>query len=206
MSTRIRKEEYTALGDFILPSFERDQAMIVAQFHKFDNVFLTAFTTKLAFVKQLESSLVMTDEQKNATISLYTTATDLNNALTVLNSYIADAGLSTGAITALKRDLFSHNIEGAILKVEAVKQYVTSNQVLLEAEGMSNNFATTLADFKDKLETKNALQNQYMNNLKQLTEANTVHYNALYGFIFKKEKYSCKAPLATTIMILFLNE
>ena len=185
MKTRVRKEEYTALGDFILPSFVRDQSAIVAMFPKFDNVFLSAFTTKLAFVKQLESGLVMTEEQKNATISLYETATDLNNKLTVLNSYMADAGLSTNAVTILKKDLFKHNIEGAILKIEALKQYVTSNQIALEAEGMSNGFTATLDDYKVQLETKNGLQNQYMNNLKQLTETNSIHYDTLYGFISK---------------------
>ena len=185
MKTKIRKEEYTTLGDFILPSFERDQAIIVAKFPKLNAAFLTAFTTKLAFVKQLESSLVMTDEQKNATSNLYKTAGILNNELTVLNSYLADADLNTSAVSSLKKDLFVHNIEGAILKLESVKQYVSSNQIALEAEGMPTDFVMTLDGFKTELETKNELQNQYMNRLKLLTETNGVHYTELYGFISK---------------------
>jgi hypothetical protein len=185
MNFRIRKEEYTALGDFILPSFIRDQAAIAALFPKFDSAFMDAFTAKLTFVKTLESSLVMTEEQKNATASLYQTAADLNNQLTFLNSYISDAGLASAAVTDLKNDLFSRNIEGAILKTEAVKQYVTSHQTALEDQGMSATFVSTLDDLKGKLEVKNAMQNQYMNSLKKLTEVNGVHYDALYAFISK---------------------
>lgn len=185
MKARFRKEEYTALGDFILPSFERDQATIVALFPKFDSVFLTAFTTKLSFVKQLESNLVKRLEQKNVTISLYQIASDLSNQLSILNSYMADAGLPTNIISALKRDLHDHNIEGAILKLEGLLQVVRNNQTVLEAEGMLTDFGRTLADYKVQLETKNGLQNQYMNSLKQLTESNGSHYEELYGFIVK---------------------
>ena len=186
MKTLLRKEEYTALGDFIIPSFVRDQATIVALFPKYDAAFLNAFTTKLDFVKNLESSLIKTSEQKNATVSLYETATSLNNALSILKNYIIDAELNgAAAVTALKNDLFAHNIEGAILKVEAMKQYVRTNQAVLEAEGMAQDFGESLTDYKAQLETKNALQNQYMNSLKQLTENNGKHYDELYGFMLK---------------------
>ena len=185
MKTRLRKEEYTTLGDFILPSFVRDQATIVAQFPKLDDAFLTAFTTKLAFVKQLESSLIKTEEQKGITNSLYQTAAELNAKLTVMNSYIADADLSTVIVTNLKNDIYNRNIEGAILKIEALIQYITSNQTALEAEGMPTDFVSKLTDYKAALETKNGLQNQYMNSLKQLTETNGKHYEELYGFITK---------------------
>ncbi|WP_264521222.1 hypothetical protein [Flavobacterium sp. N1994] len=66
MSTRVKKEEYTALGDFILPSFVRDQPTIVAKFPKFNNAFLTAFTTKLNFVKKLENRVVKAEEKKES--------------------------------------------------------------------------------------------------------------------------------------------
>jgi len=168
-----------------LPSFIRDQAAIVALFPKFDSVFMDAFTAKLAFVKGLESSLVMTEEQKTATASLYQTAADLNNQLTFLNSYIKDAGLNSVAVTDLKNDIFSRNIEGAILKTESVKQYVTSHQAALESQGMPADFASKLDDYKNKLAIKNGLQNQYMNSLKKLTEVNSAHYDELYGYISK---------------------
>ncbi|WP_264520666.1 hypothetical protein [Flavobacterium sp. N1994] len=185
MITRIKKEEYTALGDFILPSFVRDQAIIVAKFPKLNDAFLTAFTTKLNFVKKLESRVVKAEEKKKVTADLYQTAAALNAELTVLNSYVADAGLNTQVVTALKNDLYIANIEGAVLKTEGVLQYVTSNQAALEEEGMSAAFVATLDDFITKLAAKNSLQNDYMNSLKQLTETNGSHYDELYGFISK---------------------
>ena len=185
MKTQLRREEYTALGDFMLPSFVRDQATIVAMFPKFDTAFLTAFTTKLDFVKQLERSVVKTEEQKKVTISLYEDSTALNLELTVLSNYAADAGVNTTPISALKNDLRNRNIEGAIEKIAGVKQYVIQNQPELEAEGMNASFTTTLDDYSSKLSTKNALQNEYMNSLKQLTENNGKQYDELYSFMVK---------------------
>lgn len=185
MSTRVKKEEYTALGDFIMPSFVRDQPTIVAKFPKFNNAFLTAFTTKLNFVKKLENRVVKAEEKKKVTVDLYQTAAALNAELTVLNSYVGDAGLNTQVITALKNDLYNGNIEGAVLKTEGVLQFVTSNQAALEEEGMSAAFVATLDDYITKLAAKNSLQNDYMNSLKKLTETNGSHYDELYGFISK---------------------
>ena len=185
MKTQLRREEYTALGDFMLPSFVRDQATIVAMFPKFDTAFLTAFTTKLDFVKQLERSVVKTEEQKKVTISLYEDSTALNLELTVLSNYAADAGVNTTPISALKNDLRNRNIEGAIEKIAGVKQYVIQNQPELEAEGMNASFITRLDDYSSKISTKNALQNEYMNSLKQLTENNGKQYDELYSFMVK---------------------
>ncbi len=185
MSTRIRKEEYTTLGDFILPSFTRDQATIEASFPKFNAAFLEAFTAKLNYVKELEASLVLSDEQKVATKKLYDIASGLNTELTKLNSYIKDAGLNNNAVTALKKDLFNRNIEGAILKLEALKQYIITHKVRLSAEGLPDGFGDTLSHYKIKLELQNGMQNEYMNRLKQLTETNAVHYAELYSYISK---------------------
>lgn len=185
MKTKLRKEEYTAMGDFILPSFVRDQAEIESKFPKFNAAFLTAFTTKLEFVKRLESSLVVTDEQKKVTKDLYETAGVLNAELTVLNSYINDADLNPATVTAVKNDIFAHNIEGAVLKLEAVIQFIKLNQAELEAEGMPLDFRSILMDYKKQLETKNTIQNNFMNRIRTLVETNRQHYDELYGYIAK---------------------
>lgn len=185
MKTKLRKEEYTAMGDFILPSFVRDQAEIESKFPKFNAAFLTAFTNKLEFVKHLESSLVVTDEQKKVTKGLYETAGVLNAELTVLNSYINDADLNPATVTAVKNDIFAHNIEGAVLKLEAVIQFIQLNQAELEAEGMPHDFRSILMDYKEQLEAKNTIQNNFMNRIRTLVETNRQHYDELYGYIAK---------------------
>ena len=185
MNLKIRKEEYTALGDFVKASFVRDQAVILVRFTKLNAGFLADFTAKLEEVKILESGLVLTEEQKTATANLYAEASLLNKELNFLIRYIKEAELSSEAVTELKKDLTVNNIEGAILKIESVKQYVIAKSAALESFGMSTSFVADLEAHKVSLSEKNALQNSYMNSRKQLTEANKVKYKELYAFITK---------------------
>jgi hypothetical protein len=182
---KIKKEEYTTVADFIRPSFVRDQGAIVARYPRFDGVFLAAFDGQLAVVKTLESGLVVTMAQKNATVSLAAEADVLNKELNFLNSYIRDAGLTTGAVTDLKKDLNNGNIEGAVMKLESVKQFVVANTTALEAEGMAVGFAGVLDAHKVSMADKNRLQNDYMVAHKRLVDANKGQFEALYGFISK---------------------
>lgn len=185
MSTRIRKEEYTSLGDFVRTSFVRDQAIIMARYPKLNADFLASFTAKLEEIKTLESGLILTESQKTVTANLYAEAGILNKELNFLNSYIADAGLNNSVVTAMKSDLFKNNIEGAILKIESVKQFITAHLTALEAEGMAATFPAALEAHKVSLSANNALQNSFMNNRKSLTAASKVQYEALYDFITK---------------------
>ena len=185
MNLKIRKEEYTTLGDFVKTSFVRDQAVILLRFTKLDAEFLANFTAKLEEVKTLESGLVLSEEQKAATSWLYAEAAILNKELNFLIRYIKEAGLSSQAVSDLKKDLIVNNIEGAILKIESVKQYVIANSVALEALGMSMTFVDDLEAHKVSLTERNALQNSYMNSRKQLTEINKSKYKELYAFVTK---------------------
>ncbi len=185
MSVKIRLEEYSALGDFVKASFVRDQGELVARFPKLDGQFLTDFGAKLQEIKTLESAIVITAEQKTATAQLYDEAKVLNRELNFLSAYIKDAGLDATAVSDLKKDLRTGNIEGALLKIEGVKQFVVAHKTVLEAEGMASNFDATLDAHKNSMMQKNALQNSYMNNRKQLTEQNSAKYKALYLYITK---------------------
>ena len=183
MGSKIRKEEYTTLGDFILPNFRRDQAAIEALYPKLDTAYLAAFMAKLEFVKGLESRIVLNEQQKNATKGLYESAAAINKDLTYLGSYLKDAGLNSRLVTELKAELYNRNIEGAILKLEAIKQYITGHLGILEAEGMPSDYMDRLAGYKRALETGNTMQNQFMDKMKQLTETNAAHYEELYKYM-----------------------
>lgn len=182
---RIRKEEYTALGDFLLPAFTRDQADIVTQYPKLDAAFLNAFQDKLRFVKRLESSIVITEKQRKATATLYEMADELNSDLTRLNSYVKDARLNSSAITALKTELFKRNIEGAVLLMEGIIQYITEHKTVLETEGMLEGMIEKLTNYKEEMEAKNTDQNLFMNQMKELTDRNLRHYEELYEYMAK---------------------
>ena len=185
MNANLRLEEVAPMGDFVKTSYTRDFDAIKAKFPKMDEAFRTAFFEKLEFVKELESSLELTESQKGVTASLYAEADALNEELNFLSAYFDDAGLNKGIITDLKTDLFNGNIEGALLKIEGVKQFVTVHQAALVAEGMDGNYADKLRDYKVSMTAKNALQNEIMDNRKQLTERNIGHYEALKKMIRK---------------------
>lgn len=183
MNLNVRKEEYTVLGDFIFTSYNRDLATISARFPKLGTAYKDNFVAKLEFVKQLESGLVLKESQISTTASLYAVASELNGELNFVSSYFKDAGLNAALVTNLKNDLFSHNIEGALLKIEDLKQYVVAHLAALVDEGMAADFPDKLADYKLNLNAKNNDQNAIINNHKELINANIEHYKALYEFI-----------------------
>jgi hypothetical protein len=181
----IKKEEYTAIADFIRKSFERDQSAITVRYPKLNAAFLTAFSAKLEHVKKLESAAVTTKHQKKATQELYAEADALNDELTFLIDYFKDAGLETTVISKLKEDLWRNNIEGAVLKIESVMQLIESDQEALVEEGMASDFTATLAAHKVSLSDKNQLQNQHINAGRSITENNKGAYESLYDDILK---------------------
>ena len=183
MNSNVKHEEVTPLGDFVLTSYARDFDAIKSKFSILDGAFKDGFVAKLAFVKELESGLVLTEEQKGVTASLYAEAERLNGELNFLSTYFADADLNSGIVTAVKNDLFNGNIEGAILKLEGLKQFVTTHQVVLVKQGMDAGFATVLGDYKVSMTTKNNTQNEIINNRKKLTDANASDYAELLKMI-----------------------
>ncbi len=183
MNSNVKKEEYTTLGDFILTSYSRDMDVISARFPKLGAAYKDAFVSKLDFVKGLESGLVVKESQKEATISLNIEAGELNDELNFVSSYFEDAGLNTALVTEVKNDLFNDNIEGAVLKIEGLKQYIIAHLDVLIEEGMDGHFPDKLADHKLSLSNKNKAQNDFMNNHKEIIAANVAHYDALYDFI-----------------------
>ncbi|WP_264520654.1 hypothetical protein [Flavobacterium sp. N1994] len=179
MNSYVKNEEVTALGDFVFTSYERDFDAIKNRFATMNAAFRDSFVAKLDFVKVLESSLVLTENQKGITASLYADAKLLNEELNFLNANFADAGLNTRIISDLKRDLHNSNIEGAILQLEALKQFVTAHKDELIAKDMPADFVDTLDGYKAKLASKNKIQNEIMDNRKMLTDKNIAHYDEL---------------------------
>ena len=185
MSTKIRHEEHATLGDFIKTSFVRDQDFIMEKFPKLNEDFLTTFTEKLEAIKVLESRQVLTQEQKIATASLHAEVVALNKEMNFLNLYISAAGLHTNLVSDLKIELAKSNIEGAIAKIEGVRQFIAAHSAILQEEGMTLDFPETLDTHKTILAQKNAKQNELMNTGKTLVETNRAMYDELYNKIVR---------------------
>jgi hypothetical protein len=185
MGFSVRLEEYAPLGDFIMTSFVRDQAAIEIRFSKMDAVFLGAFQSKLEEIKDLESTIVLTEEQKQVTVQLYAEADVVNKELNFLNSYLRDAGLPTDAVSDLKKSLSRGNIEGALLEMKDVKMYVEGHLDALVEQGMLADFPSALEGHRTSMMLKNTLQNKFMSNRKTLVDANIKEYKKLYSYISK---------------------
>lgn len=185
MDGNVRHEEVTVLGDFVLTSFTRDLDAIKSKFPKLGETFRDSFIVKLDFVKTLESTLMLSEDKKSVTASLYNEADRLDKELNFLSSYFKDAELNTAIISAVKADLHNANIEGAILKLEGLSQFVGIHAGELVAEGMASDYATVLSDYKVSLTQKNRDQNDLLNARKQLTNANVAHYKELLQLIRK---------------------
>lgn len=183
MNANVKIEEIAPLGDFVLQSYTRDFETIKSKFSKLDEGFRDGFVSKLEFIKKLESTLMLNETRKGVTASLYEEAKRLNEELNYLSSYFKDAGFNTKIISDLKVAITDGNIEGAILQLEGVKQFVSANSETLTAQGMSPDFATTLANYKDKLITKNNAQNELINARKKLTKDNKESYDNLLKII-----------------------
>jgi len=180
---KIRNEEYSTLGGFLIESFGTDRPEIEIRFPKLNDVFFGAFKDQLIKVKNLEGSLKFTEQEKKATESLYSEAYEVNVELNFLSSYMKDAGLSTDAVSKLKRSLTTSNIEGALLQLKDVKGYVLDNKDALVAEGMSPDYPAKMDDHIDSMDKKNVLQNKVLQARKQLVSDNKADYKKLYSFI-----------------------
>jgi hypothetical protein len=179
----IRIEEYTPLGDIILSNFNRDFAAINARYPKLNDVFKTSFQAKLEAIKTQEKALVISEQRKAITTSLYLEADALVEELLFLKDYIKDAGLSNTIVTDLIHDLRSHNIEGACDKIETLKQYIVANQASIEEQGMNAAFPDKLQDHKTSLAEKNKQQKTTLDSGVVLTGNNNANYTDLYNDI-----------------------
>lgn len=183
MSTKLRIEEYLPTGAFLETSFSRDRSELEANFSEFTPGYLADFQNQLAIVSRLEDSLVLTQEQKGVTQSLYIAKDAMNKELNILSFHFKRAKLDTKAISKAKKDLSAGNVEGANLKLKAIIQMIDSKTEDLESKGMKTGYSIKLATRNKDLLDKNVLQNKLMDARGQLSEDNSAVYKMLYKYI-----------------------
>jgi hypothetical protein len=182
-TVRLKIEEYSPIAGFLKDSFAVDRAALSTRFAKFTPQFEADFNAQRLLVKDLDSTLVLTQEQKDVTALLYSKADEINVELNFLSFYFRDAGLDATMITKTKSNLAVRNIEGACLKIKDIIQYITANHVVLESKGMAASYPADLAADKLFLEDKNEVQNTVKNAVKGLYDANRIAYDNLYTYI-----------------------
>jgi len=183
MSTKLRIEEYLPVGSFLETSFSRDRAELEEDFSEFTETYENDFKNQLHIVSELEDSLVLTEEQKGVTKSLYAASGAMSKELNVLAFHFKRAKLDTKIITKAKKDLTKGNAEGANLKIKAIIQMIDSKTEALESKGMKSGYSSQLNIKNIDLLAKNVLQNKLMDDRGQLAENNSGVYKALYEYI-----------------------
>jgi hypothetical protein len=183
MNYKLRKEEYLPAGTFLATSFLRDRLELSSRFIEFTPDYEARYQKQLQKVDALEQPYKMTEAQKKVTLNLNLAASEMSNELNFLSFYFKRAALDPAILTAIKKDINRHNIEGACLKIKGLIDFIKSENVVLESKGMAVSYPEELQTAKADLEAKNALQNEIMNNKKQLYENNKTDYDALYDFI-----------------------
>lgn len=156
---------------------------MVVRFPEFTVEYFTSFEAKLKEVKLLEQDVVLSDEQKASTNALYAKADALDKELNFLSFYFKRAGFDSGIVSAVKKDLNNSNIEGAVNKLEGLRQFCVANKSSLVAKGMADGFPDELDAKRGELDALNELQNEKINALTALYNANKGVYKELRRFI-----------------------
>lgn len=184
-NNNLNYEEYPAIGDALIASFNRDQGELAGHYKMMDSDFLTGFQNAIDSVRGAASVLAKTEELKSVTKQLYGLADEVNQKLLFLIDYVKDAGLESASISGIRTKLKTRNIEGAVYDLREVLPYLESHQAALDSGNMPKDFLKYFPPVLPQLETWNAEQIGIISNRKSLVEANKVLFETAYSYISK---------------------
>lgn len=180
---KLRVEEYVPAANCLLKSFVRDRNEMAGRFIEFTVDYENSFAGQIETVKKLEQSLVMTEQQKEATEALYSASDRVSKELSFLTFHFKRAALYPGILTMVKKEIAKRNIEGACQKMGGLISYISAEHEILESKGMEPGFPSELAIMKSDLEMRNSYLNEIVDNKDQLYDENIEEYKLLYGFV-----------------------
>ena len=182
-SKKLRIEEYVPAAKWLMKSLIRDRSELANRFIEFTEDYVNQFTDQIETIKSLEKSLVLTEQQKEATESLYLASDRLSLELSFLTFHFKRASLYPGILTMVKKEIANRNIEGACQKMGGLISYVSAEHEILESKGMEIGFPAELAIMKSDLEMRNSYLNEILENRDQLYDDNVEEYKLLHEFI-----------------------
>jgi len=182
-SKKLRVEEYVPSAVILMKSFGRDREELAGRFIEFTEDYENGFSDLIETVSKLEQSMVLTEQQKEATDALYNASDAISKELSFLTFHFKRAALYSGLLTMVKKELAKRNIEGACQKMGGLISYISAEHEILESKGMEAGFPSELTMMKSELERKNSFLNELVDNKDQLYEDNIEEYKELYGFI-----------------------
>lgn len=184
-NSTLNYEEYPAIGDALIASFNRDQGELAGHYKMMDSDFIAEFQNAIDAVRGTASVLAKTAELKSVTRQLYGLADEANQKLLFLIDYVKDAGLEYASISGIRTKLTTRNIEGAVYDLREVLPYLESHKAELDLGDMPKDFLNYFPPILPQLEAWNAEQIAIISNRKTLVEANKVLFENAYSYISK---------------------
>ena len=183
MPSKIKIEEYIPVGQFLLASFSRDREELVTRFSEFNSEYLSGFEQQIKFIRQLEQSIQLSDEQKKAMHALFITADILASDLDFLSFYFKRAALDSSLISRIKKNLRQRNIELVLQELRKLVEYVSEHEKVLESKGMEYDYPKKLKSEITELDFKNTKHNAIADNKISLYKNNMEAYDKLCSYI-----------------------
>lgn len=183
VSLKMRNEEYAVAGRFLQTSFNRDRNALSELSNEFNEQYATDFGLQIDRVEQMEQGLGLSQQQRDATTSLYALTDEMNKELNAISFRFSKVGLPTALVVQVKQQLRSGNVEGACKDVAGLVQLIIERQADLEAKGMQPTYPQELKVKNEKLREFNALQNALMDQRKGVTFDSETEYKTLYAYI-----------------------
>lgn len=178
---KLKQEDYTALADAMLVSFERDLADFKKVFRTIDESFLASFKKANEDLKNVSSSLLIKQSQKQTTKEIYQKADEFREKLLLLKAYVKRAKLDVPLLKETITVLKSRNLEKAIKNTREMLPFFEENKSKIK--DMPDDFLADIPATLVYFETKNAEQNTLMSESKRTTSEAKPFYDILYNYI-----------------------
>lgn len=178
---RLKKEDYTAVADFMIANLEQDLKDFTKVFKTIDSEYLSKFKDANTLLKESTSSMATRQEQKNITQDLYIKADDFKEKLTLLKAYAKRAKVETPLLQETIIAIKSRNMEKVVKNTRDMLPFLTQNASKIK--DMPSDFLLDIPQIIAEFEEKSTAQNLLISQGKQTTAEGKSLYQALYLYI-----------------------
>lgn len=176
-----KKEDYTAVADFMIANLEKDLKDFTKVFQTIDDDHLEKFKQANQQLKESASLLLTRQEQKNTTQDLYIKADAFREKLLLLKAYAKRSKVETPLLQETITAIKSRNMEKVVKNTREMLPFLSQNASKIKdmPSDFLEDFSPTITEFEQKSTTQNLLISQG----KQTTAEGKSLYQALYLYI-----------------------
>ncbi|TAJ10136.1 hypothetical protein DMA11_19380 [Marinilabiliaceae bacterium JC017] len=188
---KFRQEELPTVAKFLYQYYYRDIIVFRDFSNEFDEGFATRYLNKIAHVDNLVNPITLTSELKKVTEDMTANMYVIRPVISQVQLYAQMASKDLkieykdfGCQQALKESRHK-NVEGLAKWVHVILQNITNNQDVLSAKGFKDELGEKLQSIIQEIQAANQLQNQKMEERKQLVSNNLRELDELWVMMQK---------------------